>query len=441
MYDGSRLRMRPRGLASLPLQGALVAGLILGDPGTLAAARPLPLRATAEKPVGPVTTSLPDHVEDAPFTPDELETLVGPVALYPDELLGIVLPAATYPLQIVQAARFLERHAQDDALEPDPGWDQSVLGLLNYPEVVDMMNSDLNWTWQLGEAVANQQQDVMDAVQRFRHQTREAGNLVTNDRVVVSEQEGEGEPIVIIESASPEVIYVPVYRPSTVVVYYGTPYPWYWTAPYPYYYHRRAIFWTGMWVGAGVGYGCRWGHHGDSSVTIDRNVDIDIDRPGSGSRPARPERPGSGDRPAQRPEAKPATSARDWKPSRDRGLQSGARPGHPATRPGGGRAPTRPATGALPDRPGGTRPAQGATRPATGSIGRTRPLDRATRPVPSPSPRPSGASRHDGSFGRYQPRSSTERYRGRGGVSRAPRGGGVSRGGGRARGGGRGGRR
>ena len=77
------------------------------------------------------------------FSAKELEELVAPVALYPDELLGVVLAASTYPLQIVQAVRFLERHKSDTSLQPDENWDTSVLALINYPEVIDKMNQDL----------------------------------------------------------------------------------------------------------------------------------------------------------------------------------------------------------------------------------------------------------------------------------------------------------
>src|SRR5690606_24260413 len=82
-----------------------------------------------------------------PLTREELEALVGPVALYPDKLLAIVLPASTYPLEIVQAARFLEQLENDSSLEPDEAWDDSVTALLNYPQVVQMMNDDIDWTW------------------------------------------------------------------------------------------------------------------------------------------------------------------------------------------------------------------------------------------------------------------------------------------------------
>ena len=125
---------------------------------------------------------------------EDLEELVGPIALYPDELLAIALPASTYPLEIVQAARFLEKHEKDPELQPDEAWDPSVLGLLNYPEVIQLMNDDLNWTWKLGEAVANQQEEVMDAVQSFRAKVDEAGNLESNEQVTVVKEAEEESP-------------------------------------------------------------------------------------------------------------------------------------------------------------------------------------------------------------------------------------------------------
>jgi hypothetical protein len=84
----------------------------------------------------------------------ELEELVGPIALYPDDLLAIVLPASAYPMQIIDAQRFLEDLEDDPTLEPNPDWDDSVVALLNYPEVLALLNEDLDWTWRLGEAVA-----------------------------------------------------------------------------------------------------------------------------------------------------------------------------------------------------------------------------------------------------------------------------------------------
>jgi hypothetical protein len=163
---------------------------------------------------GAAETPTEPAAEGAGFSAAELEELVGPVALYPDELLAIALPAATYPLQIVQAARFLEKRKTEPELEPDEEWDASILGLLNYPEVIDLMNQDLNWTWKLGEAVAGQQADVMDAVQLFRAKVDGAGNLESNDKVTVVKETEKEQQIIVIESASPEVIYVPTYQPT-----------------------------------------------------------------------------------------------------------------------------------------------------------------------------------------------------------------------------------
>lgn len=205
------------------------------------------------------------------LSPDEIEKLVGPIALYPDELIAIVLPASTFPLEIVQAARFLEKQKTDKNLKPDENWDSSVLGLLNYPEVLNEMNDDLDWTWKLGEAVVNQQQDVMASIQHFRSKADEAGNLESNDKTVVIKE----TEVIKIESASPEVIYVPSYNPSTVVVYSSAPYPYAYSAPYPYYYSPAATFWTGMFVGAAISYGVHWhghGHYGD--IDINRNTNI-----------------------------------------------------------------------------------------------------------------------------------------------------------------------
>src|SRR3954469_10673310 len=84
---------------------------------------------------------------------ENLDTLVGPIALYPDDLVAIVLPAATNPLQVVQADRFLEKRKADPKLPVDEKWDDSVKSLLNYPDIVNMMSRDLDWTTALGEAV------------------------------------------------------------------------------------------------------------------------------------------------------------------------------------------------------------------------------------------------------------------------------------------------
>ncbi len=164
----------------------------------------------------------------------ELEALIGPVALYPDDLIAILLPASTFPLQIVQASRYLEQAEADSSLEPDAGWDESVVALLNYPEVVALLNDDLDWTWALGEAVVNQQSDVLSAVQTFRDRAYAAGNLATDERQeVVAADDGT----ITIAPADPEVIYVPYYDPARVVVRSRVPVYHYYPFGYPVYYY------------------------------------------------------------------------------------------------------------------------------------------------------------------------------------------------------------
>ena len=192
---------------------------------------------------------------------DALETLVAPVALYPDDLLAVVLPASTYPLQIVLAARFLEagqENADGDAMQPSEEWDDAVVALLNYPEVVALMDGNLDWTRRLGEAVLVQEEDVVAAISAFREQAKKAGNLESDGKqdVVVSDAGA-----IEIKPAVPDEIYVPYYEPEEVVVrqpvrvyhYYPRPYPVYY---YPY--HSGYDFAYGRFWGVTSAFSIGW---------------------------------------------------------------------------------------------------------------------------------------------------------------------------------------
>ncbi len=214
----------------------------------------------------------------AALTTEQLQTLVGRVALYPDDLLALVLPAATQPLQIVEAQRFLDKQSADPKLTPPKKWDPSVVALLNYPDVVRLMNDDLDWTQRLGEAVVRQQDDVMAAVQSFRRAARDAGNLTSDEKRVVTTEKTTEKETIILRSADPEVVYVPSYNPTTVVYATapGAPPPYYYSAPYPYYYSPAATFFTGAVFGTALGYALSWNdndiYRGD--VNVNRNVNI-----------------------------------------------------------------------------------------------------------------------------------------------------------------------
>lgn len=153
--------------------------------------------------------------ELGPFllSPAELDELLGPVALHPDALVALILPAATAPEDIVLAARFLERNG-DDASIDEQSWDESVKSLARYPDLIDWLNENLEWTIQVGDAFTTQPADVMKAIQRLRSLALDAGTLTnTREQYVVQENN-----IVRIVPANPTVIYVPYYDPAVVYV-------------------------------------------------------------------------------------------------------------------------------------------------------------------------------------------------------------------------------
>ena len=196
--------------------------------------------------------------EDIPLlTQTELQDLVGPIALYPDDLLAIVLPASTYPLQLVQAQRFLEDLEEDPSLKPDDSWDDSVIALLNYPEVVALLNEDLDWTWRLGEAVVAQQADVVGAVEGFRDRAYAAGNLKSDARQTVARNEGTIE----ITPVEDDIIYVPYYEPERVVHYQSRPVYHYYPRAYPVYYYPYPVghaFNSGFFWGVTTAFTVGW---------------------------------------------------------------------------------------------------------------------------------------------------------------------------------------
>lgn len=211
------------------------------------------------------------------MSPSQLDRLVGRIALYPDPLLAQVLTASTYSDQIPQAAQWADQHRnlQGDALanairEDNLQWDASVMALLPFPSVLDMMADDPNWTQQLGDAVLSQRPEVMDAVQRMRKQAHDYGYLQSNpyDRVVDDEGEYEIQPV------NPAYIYVPTYDPYVVfaaprpgfflggairfgpAIVIGTPF-WAWGWAHPYFgWRSHDIFfdatpWRRGWVNRG----------------------------------------------------------------------------------------------------------------------------------------------------------------------------------------------
>ena len=313
------------------------------------------------------------------FNAEQLDALLAPIALYPDALLAQALMAATYPLQVVAASRWLDDPANKNltgdalaqALANQP-WDPSVKSLVPFPQVVAMLNSKLDWTQQLGYAFAAQQADVMDSVQRLRQQAQAAGYLKTTEqqRVVVEKS------VIVIEPASPQTVYVPVYSPT--VVYGAWPYPAYppiYIPPPPGYVVGNA-FVAGLAFATGVAVvGSLWGwarptwYGGSVNVNVNRYNTINVNRPPINSPVWRPPSGGVGGRPIRPPGGPVGVPARPVPlPANAIGRPSVRVPGSAVNRPAVG-APVQGRPGSGGPTSGG--PAQGGNtpRPGTGQPG------------------------------------------------------------------------
>jgi hypothetical protein len=151
------------------------------------------------------------------YTAAQIDQMLAPIALYPDDLLGPILMAASYPQEIVEADRWLQNpaHASLDgaelaqALQQEP-WDASVKSLVPFPQIVSMMDSNLSWTEQLGDAFLAQQNDVVDAVQQLRARAQSAGTLASTPQESVTNSD-EG---IEIAPADANTVDVPVYDPN-----------------------------------------------------------------------------------------------------------------------------------------------------------------------------------------------------------------------------------
>ena len=250
----------------------LCVGLLVGQPYLLAQQQPAP----SQQMPGGAAQGQPQQL----LNPDQLDSLVAPIALYPDPILSQLLVASTYPLEIVEAARWLNQNSslQGNALVDSAAkqtWDASVQALVVFPDLLKRLNQEITWTSDLGNIFLAQQEGVMDAVQRMRQKAQSNGALQTTKEQQVSTTNQGGNTYIAIQPASSEVVYVPEYDPAAV---WGTT-PSY---PYPPIYYPPSTgaiiaasaisFGVGVAVGAiwsgGWGWGCGWGRN---NVVINNN--------------------------------------------------------------------------------------------------------------------------------------------------------------------------
>src|SRR6266567_4186218 len=217
--------------------------------------------------------------KEAPKIPnDQLDSLVAPIALYPDQLLSQTLVASTYPLEIIQLQQWIEKNKnlKDKALASaveKQNWDPSIQAMAAFPDVVQRLADNVQWTTDLGNAFLAQESDVMDAVQQMRAKAQSKGTLKTSAQQKVETQTAEGgKQVIVVQQANPDVVYVPSYDPTVVYGPPAYPYPPIYYPPPGYYAAGAAVaFGTGVALGAAWGgnwgWNCGWGH-GDVNVNV-----------------------------------------------------------------------------------------------------------------------------------------------------------------------------
>lgn len=368
----------------------------------LAGTMPQPLHAQDTSSAPAQSSASTAGSEDQGYSGEQLDALLAPIALYPDQLLTQILMASTFPDQItaadqwvkVPANKGLTGDALDKALMP-LDWDPSVKSLVPFPQVLDMMSTNIDWTNQLAYAMEVQQSEVLASVQRLRKQAQNEGQLKSNEQQTVTT---EGTAIIIVP-AQPSVVYVPAYNPT--VVYGVWPYPAYPPVYYPppYGYYPGSALAAGLAFGAGIAItaglwgwaGCGW-NNGSVNVNVNRynninanrnqinNSNWNANRNGGGNRNnigngnrngagnsngvGNSNRPNGGRQPPSGPVGKP--SPRKGMPANSIGRSNVGVPGN-ITKPPAGMGPgNRQPPGNSSLGQGSTRPSAG-TRPSTGS--------------------------------------------------------------------------
>jgi hypothetical protein len=322
------------------------------------------------------------------YSPAQIDALLAPIALYPDELLAQTLMATTFKDDLVQAWAWVQDPANKsitpDAMGPllaNKAWDPSVKSLVQFPQVLGMLNSRLDWVDQIAYAMNTQQTDVWDGVQRLRRQAQAAGNLKSTPQQTVRTENGN----IIIAPAQNNVVYLPSYNP--IYVYGDWLYPTY--PPVYLYYPPGYAVATAAAVGIAFGLAIainggywgwcspRWGY-GGIYVNVNRYNSINVNRPPINNPNWRPGGPGHGGGrppggpvgrpggpttlPAHRPETRPTTGP-SHRPETRPAPQPAHRPeprpyGSPSSGFSGGSRPAGPSA-----RPAGGRPAGGARGP------------------------------------------------------------------------------
>lgn len=389
--------------------------------------------------------------QTTPVTPEQLDQLLAPVALYPDSLLSQITTASTNPQEILDVHTWLQQNpgltgtALTGAAQKQ-GFDPAFIALVNFPDVLAMMAEHVDDYAALGQAFLSDQGAVTASIQRLRAQAYASGALRSNSQQQVEVQHPAGQTVYVIQPASPQVVYVPQYDPTlvyvrpassvnvaTALIGFGAGIaigallvnnqPWGWGGWGWNWGSRRAYYNHGYWSGWSNPYrpphrfyrprpivwANRPGYRGNWSYRPPHYTAPN--RPGNRLGPGRPGNRPPGHRPAP-PPRRPSTPNRPGRPSATRPTPPNRPPRQPAgtsgrpeanrpTRPG--QKPTAPArSSGRPSRPGApnrpSRPtAPGQTKPASpnrppGNKPSAQP-ERSPRSRPQPQKRPAPQAR------------------------------------------------
>lgn len=242
-----KLPFKPHLLVLLCSAGLFAASGVMFVKGR--ATEPAAPAPVAQQPAAPAPAPAPAPAAAQPapvvaptYTAAQIDQWVAPIALYPDALLSQILMASTYPANVIQAAQWskdnpkMEGDAAIQAVASQP-WDPSVKSLVAFPQLMSLMGENPPWVQNLGDAFLEQPKDVMDSVQRLRALAQKTGALQSTPQQTVTTvtkpapaktsttetttttTSSPAPTVIKIESADPQVVYVPTYNPNTV---YGT---------------------------------------------------------------------------------------------------------------------------------------------------------------------------------------------------------------------------
>ncbi len=211
------------GLRGLPVVLLLVAGTQLAscgdkEPSAAVQIQPVAADAPAARVAAP---DVPATVAPAAWSPESLEELLAPIALYPDPVLAQVLATSTNPQEVLDAGNWLLQNADLEGKELEAaattaGFTPPMVAMVQFPTVVDMMCMEMDWTTELGAAFQADEPEVLSAVQRLRVQARDMGNLQSSEQMKVVTEERNNQQVVVVQPANPQIVYVPQYNPTTV---------------------------------------------------------------------------------------------------------------------------------------------------------------------------------------------------------------------------------